>query len=122
MEEKYYAKCYIEGFDIESDKGGYKKDGSLGNGCYASKNAEKSALESLFNKYRYRILGHPIKGWVKHKSWNLTSEYNEVLVALLDSITWNNDTSENSIGNIHVSKVNLQENHLMMINRAMGIA
>jgi len=63
-----------------------------------------------------------LKPWVIRKDWEKTPEYNEVLAALLDLITWSNDISENSIGYIHEAKANLQENHLMIINRAMGIA
>jgi len=121
-ENKFHAICYIHKYDLKSDKGGYKKDGSLGSGCETRHNAERSALRSILNKYRYDFLSHNLKPWVIRKGWEKTPEYNEVLAALLDLITWSNDISENSIGYIHEAKANLQENHLMIINRAMGIA
>ena len=121
-ENKYYAKCRIDEYNLESNRGGYKKDGSLGSGCGTRHNAERSALRSILNKYRYDFLSHNLKPWVIREDWEKISEYNEVLDALLDLITWSNDISENSIGYIHEVKANLQENHLMIINRAMGIA
>ena len=121
-ENKFHAKCYIHKYELKSYRGGYKKDGSLGSGCTSEDKAKESALHSLFNKFRSKFLGHTTKDWVKGKDWRKTAEYNEVLAALLDLITWSNDISENSIGYIHEAKANLQENHLMIINRAMGIA
>ena len=122
MKITYYAKCRIEEYDLGSYRGGYMRNGSLGSGCTSEDKAKESALDSLFNKFRNKFLDHTTKDWVKGKDWRKTAEYNEVLAALLDLITWSNDISENSIGYIHEVKANLQENHLMIINRAMGIA
>jgi|GEM_PF-5764755 len=121
-ENKYYAKCRIDEYNLESYRGGYKKDGRLGSGCVTMDNAERSALRSILNRYRYHFLSHNLKPWVIRENWEKTPEYNEVLAALLDLITWSNDISENSIGYIHEAKANLQDNHFMIINRAMGIA
>ena len=67
MKITYYAKCRIDEYNLESYSGGYKKDGSLGSGCATMDNAERSALRSILNKYRFKFLGHTTKDWVKGK-------------------------------------------------------